>query len=515
MLRCFFFVFFTFCWFISSSFAYAKEKINTETAAYLKSLFQSALNEQKNLFNIDGHELLIEGDTLVEEAEFYYAVTLPELSIKTQQGATIKIGIIAINVMPTDKQNVWKMTVALPTPISIFLSSNKNSSPLNIYFGSQSFIGLWDESIKTFSKFDAKYQNINIKNALSSIDLEIPEITATLNLEENEKEYWSGAFVFNANGLNLTAEDNSSGKIENIKIRADIDDYDFKTAYEYKDQLNALAESYTTTSEPSMSPEHITSIYDLITNAIGNVGDGFSLHLTINGMEFKSAEDKEGMFSIKKAGFGTFMNGFKENDLSIGTRIHYDGLSITPPPALYKNIFPSDVNLDFSINHLPYLELVELGKNTLKSTLNSNSLSRISALQALILAPQLMTEAGTNLQITKSFLSSDGYKIDIGGVAIANLQAVKGGTAKARMDILGADTLLSYFSENINNPELEEDEREKIEKNMMSLEMLKTMGVQTKNEEGKFVLRYDLELDEKGNLLLNGRDLLQSLNDNK
>lgn len=490
--------------------AQAMAETSQETAQKLETMFSEMLESYAYKAEKRGFTLLQDGQIMVETAhDKYYAVTLPSLSLKYPKGGTLKIGMVAANVLPTEKADEWKISMAIPTPMIFY---NKNNTPeMRLHIGGQNFSGIWNERLGSYSKFDGQYQDIRVENTNVDSEIIIPSVAITADLSESEKNIWSGNARYKATGVKFVSRGTEIAHIGLTDVRVDIFDYAAVKAQDYQEKLQSLNESIEAGDAGRKgSTLHIIGMYNLLTNVIGDIWDGFSIEITIEDVEIqadkaKRREDAPEKIFLEKAGIGFMMKGFNNDSVTLRMHGHHDGLKVVPPSPRYNGMTPDRLNFDISINRLPYRKLVELGQQTLKKTADSASaMSKLAGIQALALAPQILSDAGTNLIVGESIVGNDDYHIKIEGQASTDIKAFLGGTAELRAEIFGIDKILEHLSNNLNNPELTEEEQATIEKNIQSLEMLKRMGLQKQNEQGKFIMSYDLKLTKEGTMLLNG-----------
>lgn len=74
-------------------------------------------------------------------------------------------------------------------------------------------------------------------------------------------------------------------------------------------------------------------------------------------------EKKASTMKIANAGFGLSGDGFRQNKVTLRHTLNMTDLSITPPPGTKDLPLPTNVNLDVTLNNLPFKRLVELGKD--------------------------------------------------------------------------------------------------------------------------------------------------------
>ena len=87
-----------------AAFPARAQDIHDAGAAHLKNLFTQILENQKKAIERVGGTLKTDSDITVEQGKDYYAVTMPAMTYKGVEGEITKIGLIAINVTPTDKK---------------------------------------------------------------------------------------------------------------------------------------------------------------------------------------------------------------------------------------------------------------------------------------------------------------------------------------------------------------------------------------------------------------------------
>lgn len=82
-----FFLLFGFSLIAGGGPAAAAPAINDAGAAGLKTQIQTLLDRQKSARKLAGGELVTQGEILIEQADNYYAVTLPDITVKDAAGA--------------------------------------------------------------------------------------------------------------------------------------------------------------------------------------------------------------------------------------------------------------------------------------------------------------------------------------------------------------------------------------------------------------------------------------------
>lgn len=173
--------------------AYAAPAINQAGADALKTKVQAMLDNTAANYKKNNQALKLTGDLTVEAAGTYYAVTTPSIAIHSAEG-TRTIGMLAVNAMPTDDPDVFKIAMAVPTPIT---DTDKAGNVYNtITIGKQSLTGqvLLKTGAPVFLDMDSSYADIHMINTATDTEINVPSMTMTVRLAKDAKNpaQWAG-----------------------------------------------------------------------------------------------------------------------------------------------------------------------------------------------------------------------------------------------------------------------------------------------------------------------------------
>lgn len=478
--------------------------------ARLKTIFTDMIMRYGNDVKAQGGSLITEGEVMVEPSDTYFAITLPHITAVNADRSQMKIGMISINALPGDKKEEWKMTVALPTPIVMQDAAGKETATLDI--GSQNFAGLFHEQFQNFTRLNGQYKNITFIDKTENAKITIPDLSMVYDLKESGNQLWSGPM--NGKATNITGIFNKTGnsiKIREIDLQSSIKDYSLKEALAYQERVAALMES-ATADTPSASGPHAQGLYNMFFDFMTKVWDGFNTRMNVNGIEVTrpaTAEQKASTVKIASAGFGLSGDGFRQNKVALRHTLHVTDLSVTPLPADISKALPSNVNIDLTLNNLPFKELVEMGQKSLNQSVTSPEGSGLVAMNALASAQQLLTNAGTSLVVKDTRVgNTTEYDVLLNGAATANIKAMFGATGKVRLEMFGMDKLIAYAEQTVNDPATDVARKASAQKALQILTILQMVGQQGKNAKGQDIRSYDLELTAEGKTMLNGADLM-------
>ncbi|PJB70062.1 MAG: hypothetical protein CO093_08845 [Alphaproteobacteria bacterium CG_4_9_14_3_um_filter_47_13] len=504
-IHAFLFTFFTLALFFSQPAFARNTKDDIKT---LEHIFGDVLEQYKDLAKSGDAELVTEGKIMVEPSGSYYAVTLPHMRLEQADGSYTDIGMISVNTLPGDTSEQWKMTVALPTPIIYYDSQNKSSVTVEIK--NQNFAGIWHETLKNFIKLNAQYGDIIITQSDDQTRISIPVMKVIADMTPDGKGLWSGSGDVILSGLHAHS-DRTGGDVRlgEMKITSTVKDYSFDAVLDYQEKISALTESQSGQGKKASSA-HVMGLYNLIADFMGSAWDGFGVTVAVRDFSLsmpKTAKASARNFKMDHSKLGFNMTGFRSGLVTMGITSAYDGLQTFAMSAEDKALVPDHVNIDLSINNLPYKEMAELGRTSLQGVTETPQAGALVGMNAAMMLPQLLTKAQTNLTLKNTYVGNNDYNILTNAMMKADLKAALGATGNARTEIYGIDYLVDSFNKIVSRPDLGEARKTKIQKSLAMLSVIKMVGQMEKDAKGRDIRTYHLELNEQGQTLLNGTDL--------
>ena len=485
----------------------ARAAVDAKGAQHLKTMFETILKQHKADIDDESMQLKLDGTVMVEPAGDYYAVTLPHLSAIFTDGGRANLGIISLNVMPTNDPLQWKMTLALPSPITFYDTQEK---AFTVTVGKQYFAGIWHEKFENFIKLKAQYKNVILRTADNSFNITVPDISSVYDMSENASTHlWSGPMQVSLSGLQVSLPDGGKADIGKITGTSTMFDYSVDTAAAYRENLRALNESYGA-GEDSVSKQHVSGIYSMVTEFMGKVWDGFTMSVEANDIFLTRPPipgSPEGELKLSRAGFAFDMTGFRKNSVTLRLTLNYDGFSLKPVPLEFSAATATHMNVDISLNKLPFNEIAGLGKTSIESAVQAPDMAQLVGIQALLSLPQLFTKAGTTLDIKDTAINGNDYSVLMNASLNADINALKAAVGKGRMEVTGLEKIIALTNEQLKKPGLDPEKKERLQNAIATLGILQIAGQQGKDAQGKLVRTYDFELNKEGQILLNGTDL--------
>ena len=451
--------------------------INDQGAAKLKTMFSDMLEKQKKEAEASGSTMETEGDLAVEQADTYYAVTLPELKVLNPEGGYVKIGMVAMNVTPTEKADEWKMSVAIPTPIIFTDKDNKEEIQINI--SSQRAGGVWSEELNNFSKLIANYKNITFGPAGRQAVASIGQVDILGSLTKNNENLWSGPTKFNIKDLKISGDKpNDSLSVNNVQIEASVEGFNAKKQQELVSKLQS--------EDGNIKSDSIILAF------LETAGQGSDFKMSINGV--KAQSPKTGNVSIDTLFMNSGFSQAEKGKINTNIEFGYNGLGTTSQTSMT----PKQVKFDLALKNLPIEDIIQQAI-TLYEPGNREGAQRVAALQMMMTVPQMLSKSDMAILIKDTNLISDSYQVKVAADFAANPNSPLGFAGALNMNFDGLDETLNKLKE--ASVMASEEEKQKLFRSVGIFSM-----VQQKCPKSGSTYQCELSLTNDGKLLLNGED---------
>lgn len=481
----------------------AKAPINDEGAAKVKALVQSMLDQQSEMHTSEYSKFITEGEIKVEQAKSYYAVTLPDITVVSQSEKNdktkkliTKIGIIGMNVIPTNNAKEWKMTVAIPTPIK-YLDENKQTL-MQMDIGQQQMVGTWNEDLNTYSKINGQYRQIVLHNNDSEkkIQINIDEFSIKSNSKQGANNLWSGPSDIQFSNLTVTTpktpEDKPALSIGNIKIIGSMKDYAPELQGSLQKTFSALGNKTIT------DPKEYTNIFPLLLNLVDSVAFKMSLKdLKISPNTNTLTQEP---LELKEAFFGFGIHGLKTKMFSNNFSFGWHGLSGSENQQDDSNTIPTTMSFSFALDKLPLEPLINMGAQLANSGANKDNIAQMAMMNAMMTLPQKLSEAGTKVSIKDTVIKHPHYRFNFDGHLKADQASVIGVNGEATVKAVGIENVITLLE--TQRIEASEDRKVKIDKMITQLKTLQKFVKDDPN--GSDLKTATFTLDNQGQTLVNG-----------
>lgn len=445
--------------------AFAAAKIDQAGADALKPRIADSLASVAASFSQSGITMQQTGSLLVEPAGDYYAVTTPNITLALPNGVTRTVGMVAINAIPTDNADVFKVAVALPTPM-IDTRDGKTVGALEI--GTQSMNGIWNLAALAFLQLDADYKNIRQNDQTRNTLTTVPELTIDTKLTPNGTLY-SGPLEMVFTGMSRT-EPKLSWSAATVRARIMLHDVDLKIANDAKKavaggnaaNINAAMIAYFTKAidRADIFLDEQDVKYKT-TNTDGTVAE----------RTFKTLTARASLTKIK--------SGFADGKMNVTV----EGIATSDPKQV--QFTPTRANFNGTIERFPVAGFFAATDRAAMETAFNNAKTRVVFENSVMEAPAY--HMSMNADVTASAKS-------------------KLGVGKYHMEVRGIDQLIAH----LNSPQGAQSlglGGGAVTNLVPLLAVVQLTGHSTKDAQGRDIRTYDLVLKEDGRIILNGNDM--------
>ncbi len=478
----------TFFWLSGMALSTAQARTSDAEKKQLHALVTQTLADYKTAYEKTGGTFDMSGDIGIEQAETYYAVTLPRLLITDKTGQRGEIDMIALNVSRASLPESWKMSVALPTSLSYFDAGGKPTTRIDL--GTQKISGVWHEKLRQFTSLNAVFDNLVIHELKTATRTILPTLTVLSDLKPSGDHVWSGqASVYAVNIQTLDQNGKQLSLTGDMKGEATV--------------RNLSADTQAGEAAPIKTDNPLRSL--------GFKADDIQAHMTLGQARFfvpfagaKSVIE----YALEKLSLTLNLKDMNASHPSIGVLLDWTGLTASPDRDDFKSFVPSTFHVDMDLEKIPSDTIFEfIQKTVMAQSAQTPSARQIVALQAMLLLPQMFSKAGTGLTIKDSYAISDTYQALLKGNIKASETSVIGASGQLNGEISGLADLEQKIKTRL---ETSAETNQKIWQSALDrVSWLKTLGREGTGSGGKQAYLYDFVMGEKGDITFNGRTLTE------
>lgn len=379
--------------------ALAAPAIDEAGAQALKPRIDDALNYLAQTMQKSGVTMERTGDLMVEPAGTYYAITAPHITLDMPGGIRRTVGMIAINAIPTDDPDVFKVAIALPTPMMDTDAKGDRIGSLSI--GSQNMSGLWNMPAAAFIEMNGQYQNIRLTNTAQGLDVSIPAMAITGKLTQSGGT-WQGPAQVQI--TNLSHKDKlASYQAANLRIHADMRGIDFKAP-----------------ATSSKTPVGMNAAQAVFADFVTRYADEADITVTADDVSFQGARSG----TLKTASLQTNLKGLKNKSASANWNLGLDGIALTDPAA--QRFTPSRIAFKGAGEKLPVDDLARMAQGASWT--------------------KLLADAGSGITVENLILDAPAYGVDAKGNFVASAASPLGGIGDLSVKVRGVQELNTWLA---------------------------------------------------------------------
>lgn len=446
----------------------------------------------------DGPRFDWKGELVATPAGDRYEVALPALSAVDPDGSRIDVGTVRLTVKPQEG-GTHAVTVTLPDTIPV-LDGGKPSATITL--GKQRVAGVWAPAYETFLSMDAELADLSVVGAKKDGALTIGAVTLKGDLKPDGTTTYSGPGAVSISNLAFRDEKNRDIlKLGTLALDGTYSRVDLG-------RLASLQQISQQTAGGGAQPPAA----DLLAALQGLMG-GMSFRVRLADLSGLNPEDGTRGALAQLA----IRGGVEDLDRPLGSAslgFEAEGLTLTPAVAP-ASFMPQRLNLQLSAAKLPanafwkaFADLAaaaepapgkELSKGAGKKGPKADDAAAEAAFGRLFTA---LSDAGTEARIDTLAVDTPATAGSVTGSARVAAGTALGAVGGATVLLRGLDGAAKALQ-----PKPGQKADKETQDTLGFIAMLQAMGQASKDESGKDVRTYKIDLTETGQILLNGADM--------
>lgn len=489
--------------------AYAE--VNETGKEKLTQIFTDWLDDFTGV--VEGDGLNLDGELTVEMQEYYYSITMPHISVSGPEGQLVDIGVITFNAMPGENEGEWKMTQAFPSPIVVYGADKQPIYRFDI--GGQNFVGVWSEELEQFAKFKSKYESFTGLNLSDQTGFEfaVPSFELSMVMDETSPDQWAGETKMEMLGAEVKVPMvGFVAKFDRIASDTNFSDYSMNAVDEYINSLSELASGSETQDGVEFVSESASGFFAALRKYLQNAIGEFAANVRVSGVDIslKAANPAEDVnVSVASGGVKFKGDNLKGESQNFNFGFGFEGLDGLRQGDTYEEkIVPSRAALEIDLRDFPMAKIIEQSAGLLQSIAAQPEMAGMGGLQLAAQLPKLMSDMGTRVELSDTYVGNDHYHVDVNGKVTASVEAEKLFVGQTIVDIAGLGKMIGMAQEQVSSGEISDEQKSQIGQLLAVMSVLQMTGkVQDNDALGRAVKRYVLELVQSGAITLNGADI--------
>lgn len=495
----------------------AAEPVGIDGALYLKDEIHKMLDQPN--FGIK-----TSGEVEVEPTGNYYAVTLPHIRMDMPVMSTIEggqdgvlaadFGISALNMVPTDKKGRFVFAQSIPMPWR-FYSNDQEVYQLSI--GKQKTNGIFDFPMQITTRIDSSYEDIQLKeSATNKIIASIESITAKGGYDENKEKlgYYSGRIPIEIKGFKMLAgAEQPLVSIDTVKFYGGYTDMSAENMAKCigtQRNFNKQVTSYVNTKQV-IDPPVIAGYVDSLLSCLGIMADGMESGLVVEGVNINAAllGQPAGTIALNSLYTQSIARDIFQENMSMVLKFGLQNVQISPYPEMMSKYYPNSFHVDFGIDNVPHGKIYEVLRGLLG--MYSQDAQSMMASPAMILMPilarlpQLFNEAQSQFTANDIRVSGKDYQLLLKGAIKADINSIYGVSGKGTLTFQNIDNFLNGVKAEAQDPDMANAA------NLAGIIGIIQSFYNFGKDDGNGNRTYDIEITQQGRVLMNGKDVMNSM----
>jgi hypothetical protein len=473
-----------------------------QTAAELKSGVEEQL---KKLEGSSAQKVLSHSAVNVTpQDDDTYLVSIEGLKIQPAPDGYLEIGTVSYLAKPKDEKSYEVSDLKAPQTMPFKGPDGKERGKLTIT--TKSFSGLYSKELGAFQKLDGEFADIAATDDTGG-DVRVANAKFTGGLTDK-----GGGVVDSVGNLVLsgfTAKDTGDGTFSIAEARIDgkydsmkVADYQ-AAMVKYQELIMKQAALVEQGASPpaSLSPEDQKAMTEAITAMAASIKGG-DFKIALNGLKYSEAGAEP--FSMGGLTVGTVIDGINQEKASFNLDIAHQDLAVKneemTSPVTQASL-PKSGNLSLKITDIPSQDIVKVLADNLPGVASADSAMAEANAMAMLVALQAVLQAsGAKIEVAPSQLASELVEMKADGLFNVVQQSMFGVVGALNVAIRGMDELVALAQKTPEDMEAQQV--------MGTAGMLQQYSAREQGADGKPVDKFKIEINEAGQILVNGKPLM-------
>jgi hypothetical protein len=471
------------------------------TAAEIKSGVEQQL---ARLQGASPQKFLSHGAVNVTAQDDAYLVSIEGLKVQPAPDGYLEIGTISYLAKPKDEKFYEVSNLTLPQTMPFKGLDGKDRGKLTIT--TKAFSGLWSKELTAFQAMDGEFADIAATDDREG-DVRIASAKFTGALTDK------GGGLFDSvgnvllsgfaakdigGGLFTVSETRLDGKYDSMKLaeyQAAVVKYQELTAKQV-----AAVEQGGNAQPLSLTTEEQKALTDAISAMAASIKGG-DFKIAFKGLKYSDAGQEP--FAMGGLTIGTVIDGINQDKASLNFDIAHQDLALTTEGTsspVAQATLPKSGNLALKVTEIPSKDLVKVLADNLPGVVSSDvAMAEANATAMLVALEAVFQTSGAKIEIAPSALVSQLVDIKADGAFDVTPQSMFGVVGGLNIAIRGVDDLQALAQKTPEDYDAQQV--------MGSIQMLQQYSAREPGADGKPVDKFKIEVDEAGQLLVNGKPM--------
>jgi hypothetical protein len=474
-----------------------------QVAAELKSSVEAELKklEGSSADKVLSHSAV----TVTPQDDDAYLVAIDGIKVQPAPDGYLEIGTISYLAKPQDEKSYAVSDLKVPQTMPFKGADGKDRGKLTVT--TKSFSGLYSKELAAFQKLDGEFADISATDDKGG-DVRVANARFTGGVTDK-----GGGVVDSVGNLVLsgfTAKDTGGGTFSIAETRFD-GKYDSMKIAEYQAAMvkyqelivkqAALVEQDASGQPASLTPEEQKALTDAVSALAASLkGGDFKIALK----DLKYSEAGAEPFSMGGLTLGMLVDGINQEKGSFNFDIGFQDLVASMDEMsspLEQAAMPKSGNLGLKITEIPSKDMVKVLADNLPGMASADSaMAEANAMAMLVALQAVLQTSGAKVEIAPSELVAQVVAMKADGMFNVVQQAMFGAVGTLNVSVRGMDDLVALAQQTPDDYDSQQV--------MGTAAMLQQYAVREQDADGKPVDRFKIDINEAGQVLVNGKPLM-------